>query len=261
MIRSGLVSITFRQLSPEALLDLVAQAELEAIEWGGDIHVPHGALEQARHVGKATLDRGLTVSAYGSYYRVGHPESAVDATGTPVPFEAIVETATLLGAPKIRVWAGNQGTDKADSAYFEKVVHDSRRIAAIGRSAGIQIAYEYHGNTLTDTDLAAKQLLEAVDHPAVVSFWQPRKQGTLENDLAGISAVQPWLSDIHVFSWHAKTGERLLLADRADDWRHYLDQIRQVPGDRFALIEFVRDDDPENFLRDATVLKHWLQKI
>jgi hypothetical protein len=44
MIQTGLVSITFRQLSPPAIIDLVRQAGLEGIEWGGDVHVPHGDL-------------------------------------------------------------------------------------------------------------------------------------------------------------------------------------------------------------------------
>lgn len=266
MILSGLVSITFRQLSPEQLLDLMVQAGLKAIEWGGDVHVPHGDSAEAHRVGKMTTERGLTVSAYGSYYRVGHPESAVDADGKPAIFEAIVETAAALGAPKIRVWAGNQGTDKASPAYFEQVVQDSQRIAAIGQSAGIQIAYEYHGNTLTDSDDAARHLLDAVNldatnlDPAILSYWQPRRLGTLENDLAGISAVQPWLSDVHVFSWHPKSGDRLPLAERATDWQRYLQRLNQIPGDRFALLEFVQDDEPDNFLRDAATLKRWLEE-
>ncbi len=41
MIKSGLVSITFRQLTCEQIVDLVSKAKLDAIEWGGDIHVPH----------------------------------------------------------------------------------------------------------------------------------------------------------------------------------------------------------------------------
>lgn len=264
MIHSGLVSITFRALPPAAVVDLVVQAGLDAIEWGGDIHVPHGDVAGARRVGAMTIDNGLTVAAYGSYYRVGHPESALGAADTPVPFEAIVETAIELGTPKIRVWAGTQGTDTADHAYFEQVVKDSQRIANLANSAGLVVAYEYHGNTLTDTVDAAKCLLETVNQEmvnpkAVRSYWQPRKLGNLEDDLAGIESVKPWLTDIHVFSWHETTGERLPLQDRADDWKTYLRQINQISGERFALLEFVQDDEPANFLRDAATLKKWLR--
>jgi hypothetical protein len=47
MIRTGLVSVTFRQLSAEEIIKLVVCAGLEGIEWGGDIHVPHGDLKRS----------------------------------------------------------------------------------------------------------------------------------------------------------------------------------------------------------------------
>jgi hypothetical protein len=50
---------------------------------------------------------------------------------------------------------------------------------------------------------------------------------------------------------------RLPLADGADRWREYL---RVLAGsDRWALMEFVAGDDPQNFLRDAATLRDWLK--
>ena len=68
-MQAGLVSVTFRSLTWRQTLELARQAGLTAIEWGGDIHVPHGALTHARQVGAATCQAGLRVAAYGSYYR------------------------------------------------------------------------------------------------------------------------------------------------------------------------------------------------
>jgi len=42
MIKIGLVSISFRDLFPKQIVDMVAEVGLDAIEWGGDVHVPHG---------------------------------------------------------------------------------------------------------------------------------------------------------------------------------------------------------------------------
>ena len=112
MISSGLVSITFRKLSPREIVDLVAKAQLDAIEWGGDVHVPHGDLSAAKDVHKMTNDAGLSLSSYGSYYRVGHDE--------PVPFGEVLETAVELKAPTIRVWAGKKGSNDADEAYRQR---------------------------------------------------------------------------------------------------------------------------------------------
>ena len=102
MIHPALVSITFRKLDPPAIVQLVKQACLVGIEWGGDIHVPHGDRARAREVRALTEEAGLTTYAYGSYYRAGHSEDE------GLSFEAVCASACALNAPTIRVWAGKQ---------------------------------------------------------------------------------------------------------------------------------------------------------
>ena len=254
MLHSGLVSITFRQLAPQEIVALVAQSGLDAIEWGGDIHVPHGDVAQARAVRRITEDAGIAIAAYGSYYRVGH--------GEPVPFEAVVESAVALGAPLIRVWAGKHGAAQADQAYWDRVVADSRAIADLAQQAGIAIAYEYHANTLTDTRDGALRLLETVAHPNVKTYWQPPAGATVADNLAGLTAILPWLTNVHVFSWRVSEGkrERMLLNAKTDEWMQYLAKVATTGRDHVAMIEFVRDDEPQNFLKDAATLKTWLSK-
>lgn len=253
MLHSGLVSITFRQLSAQEILRLVAQTGLEGIEWGGDIHAPRGDLVHAREVRRMTAEAGLRTAAYGSYYRVGHEDSG--------PFEAVLATAVELEAPLIRVWAGTQGADTAEAAYLDQVVEDSRRIADLAAQAKIKIAYEFHANTLTDTNEAAHKLLKAVAHENIASYWQPPRFSTLDYNLAGIAAVLPWLQHIHVFNWHINTGERLPLAEAQANWLRYLRKIAPTGRDHFAMLEFVKDDDPDIFLQDAATLKHWLKLV
>ncbi|RME57352.1 MAG: sugar phosphate isomerase/epimerase, partial [Caldilineae bacterium] len=230
------------------IVDLVARAGLQGIEWGGDVHAPHGDVAQARRVRQLTVDAGLEVVTYGSYYRVGHSETG--------PFGAVLESALALGAPTIRVWAGRRGSRDADDAYWAQVVEDAQSIADQARRAGVQIAFEYHGNTLTDTRESARRLLLAVDRPNVGSFWQPPLDASRAENLLGIDAVAPWLRHVHVFSWRRTPGgrERLPLAALEEDWRVYLGRVRALPSDRYALLEFVRNDDPEQFLADATCL-------
>ncbi len=212
--------------------------------------MPHGDEPTARAVRTLTEDAGLSVAAYGSYYRVGHLETG--------PFEAVLASAVELGAPLIRVWAGRQGTDTADAAYFDRVVQDSRRIADFAAQAGIPIVYEFHRNTLTDTNAAARHLLEAVDHRNVQSYWQPPRGYSIGENLAGLDAVLPWLAGVHVFNWHRTSYDRLPLAEAGAEWRQYLSKVAGSGRDLYALIEFVRDDTPEQFLADAAALKSWL---
>lgn len=252
MLKTGLVSITFRQLSPKEVVELVRKSGLKGIEWGGDIHVPHGNVSAAREVSRMTKDEGLEIAAYGSYYRVG-----CEGQENVPTFDSVLETAVELGAPLIRVWAGDRGSDKADEAFWAKVVEDSKRIGDMAQKEGITIAYEYHGNTLTDTLESVQNLLKQVDHSNVRTYWQPLPHHDMESRAKGLEEVLPWLENIHVFHWI--NVERHPLEGGNEEWNKYLQMIQGLEGERYALIEFVKDDQPEQFLKDAETLKSWLR--
>ena len=78
MIRPGLCSVTLRALEPSAVVELAAAAGLEAIEWGGDVHVPPGDVDRAGQVRTLTEGAGLAVASYGSYLRCEGPAAAVE---------------------------------------------------------------------------------------------------------------------------------------------------------------------------------------
>jgi 3-dehydroshikimate dehydratase len=259
MIRSGLVSVTFRKLTSRSIIDLVTRADLAGIEWGGDIHVPHGGTRVAQEVAQMTRDADLFVAAYGSYYRAGVSE----ADG--LAFERVLETAVALGAPTVRVWAGNRGSADADGACRSAVVEDARRIAVLAHAAGITVSFEYHRDTLTDTNTSAHRLLEEVGHPNVRVYWQPPIGMSSVECLQGLDAVSDYLSNAHVFQWTATTptavADRRPLAEGAGVWPQYLERIAATDRDHFALLEFVRGDEPEQFLADGRALNTWLTEL
>ena len=251
MVCPGLVSITFRNLLPTEIVALVTKTGLKGIEWGGDVHVPHGDLEQARKVRKMTEDAGLLVAAYGSYYVVGREK--------PVSFGTVLETAVALNAPTIRVWAGYKGSAAADNRYFDGIVRETQRIADLAEIAGVTISYEFHSGTLTDNHIYAARLLKEVAHNNVRTYWQPPGGIQKNTVFEGLETMLPWLSNIHVFHW--KLEKRYLLADGAALWTTYLQAIASTNRDHFAMIEFVKDNIPENFLRDAVMLNNWLSSV
>ena len=235
----GLVSVTFRQLRSTEVIDLAAKHGMLAIEWGGDVHVPTGDLAVARDVAARCVDAGIAVEAYGSYYR---------ATGD---FEPVLETALALGTSRIRVWAGQRGS--AEETDRAAVVDDLRRVAGTASAAGVEIAVEYHANTLTDTLASALDLFAAV--PALRPYWQPPVGSSVTDALAAVPALAPVAA--HVFSWD-DAGGRLPLAARAELWVPVLEELATLPGRRHVLLEFVRADDPVAFAEDAAVLRDWL---
>ncbi len=236
----GLVSVTFRQLTAEAVVELAASHGLRAIEWGGDVHVPVGSHGVAASVAARCADAGIAVAAYGSYYRAG----------VTAEFEPVLETAVSLGAPRIRVWAGDSGS------AFDVVAADLRRVAGLAAAAGVEIAVEYHANTVTDTLSSALALFGEV--PELRPYWQPPIGVSSADARAAVEALLPRLVTAHVFSW-SPTGERLPLADGAELWQPILARLAAEPGDRYALLEFVRDDSPAALAEDAATLHTWLR--
>ncbi|TLS49242.1 TIM barrel protein [Paenibacillus antri] len=249
MIRTGLVSITFRSLTPARVAALAAEAGLEAIEWGGDIHVPHGDVAAAREVARLTREAGLAVAAYGSYYRLAAgAEQAFD-------FDDVLSTALALGAPSIRVWAGDRGSDGADEAWRARATADARRIAEAAAREGVLVCLEYHARTLTDTCDSAIRLLREADHPNLRTLWQPEVGGSPERLLEELRRLAPWLEYVHAYHWEGR--ERHPFAEGEDVWRRYLNELSALPGDRFALLEFVAEDDPARLAEDAAALKRF----
>lgn len=249
MMRPGLTSITFRKLPAQEVVRLAAEAKLEGIEWGGDVHVPPGDLAAARQAAALTRDAGLVVSSYGSYYRTGDEASDV--------FPRVLETAVALGAPIIRIWAGRVGSAQADQSLRDRVADDGRRIAELAAKAGLRLACEWHGNTLMDTAASASALLDAVAHPAFQTYWQPHQRMAFADCLRDMDAALPRLAGVHVFHWDERTVARLPLQDGETVWKPYLTKAAQA-GSIFALLEFVMNDDPQQLLHDAAVLRSWL---
>jgi 3-dehydroshikimate dehydratase len=154
----------------------------------------------------------------------------------------------------VRVWAGRTGSAEADEEQWQRVIADARELAEAAAGEGIEIAFEYHRNTLTDTRASTARLLEQLDLPNVGTLWQPEPTRDAAENLADLTDVLPRLRNVHVFSWTPDRA-RLPLAAQAAEWETYLRAAETAPGDRYALLEFVARDDPTQLLQDASRLR------
>ncbi len=252
MLYSGALSITFRKLSCEEFIELVRKAELSSIEWGGDVHVPPGDLDNASRVGSLTRQAGLEVAAYGSYYRT---ESMAAAESD---FPAILETAKELGAPLVRVWAGTLGSADLTGEAREELVRHSRMLAEMAGEQDIVVASEYHNGTVTDTPDSAARFLEEVDHPNYRTLWQPHNGTPYETAIASLKQILPYLANLHVFHWWPDAAHRQPLAEGRERWQGYFEVARTTGRDHACMLEFVRNNDPAQFLEDARILRELL---
>ena len=239
----GLVSITYRKLTPAEIIPLVRDAGLSCIEWGSDVHVPQTDLANARRVGEMTREAGLTVSSYGSYYRLG----------TGQDFVPYLNAAEALGAPVIRIWAGTKDSSLVDEATLAALATEAKSISRTAAERGITIAFEYHHGTLTDTAPSALALVKTVNEPNCRLYWQPEFAKSQALILSDLELVASYVDLCHVFTWNPDHSRRPL-EDGTEVWREYL---TRVPAwkDKPLLLEFVPGDDPALLAREAEALR------
>ena len=248
MIHTGLVSISFRKLSPQQIIEAVKAAGLQCVEWGSDVHVPVGDAALADLVAKKTADAGLSTLTYGSYFRVGH---------TPLAeFDAYLDSACRLGAKNIRLWCGTVGSAQATPEVREKIVTEGRAAAEMAAKCGLNITLECHSGTLTDDCTSAMRYLAEVNHPAMRMYWQPSQFHSEAYNLDTAAAYAPYTEGVHVFQWDAS--HRYPLADGAQIWLKYLDIFRSQNRPIGLLLEFMHDDRLETLAETAATLQSWL---
>lgn len=251
MIETGLVSISFRDLSAEELIKATKAAGLAGIEWGGDVHVPPGNVEEAKRVCELTEAAGMKVFSYGSYYIAG--EQPIEA------FLPILESAKALGAPIIRIWAGDKATWRADAAYIDQVIADTQKVCDLAARENIGISYEYHGWTLTDNRFSACDVHREIGKDNMSLYWQPNPYLSHEDNLLALKMVLPSLSNVHVFHWDCGMN-RFPLESGSQVWKDYLNVIKADEKSHRLMFEYVKDDRLEQLNEDAQTLRRLLSE-
>ena len=245
--KTGIVSISFRDRTPEEILAAASEAGLDAVEWGGDVHVPHGDLSTAELVRELTAAKGIETVEYGSYYAIGKSDPAL--------FDAILNTARELGTSVIRVWA-HQGksSDTFTEEEYRACVADAKRICTA--AGDITVALECHPNTLTDEYHTELKFIRDVGCDNLKTFWQPNQHRPLEYNLDSIRALLPYIVSVHVYSWKRK--QRLPLEALEDEWAEYFELLSGK--DLNYMLEFMHDGNIETLKETAATLKKWLGK-
>ena len=243
----GLVSVSFRELTAERIVEIARDHCLEAIEWGGDIHVPSGNIEAARAVGELTRSSGLKVTEYGSYYRLG--VSAAD------DIDKVVTSACALGTGVVRVWAYNKGSEEITADEYKKTVEDARRICSLYPE--LEFCTECHNNTLTDDYRFNLKLIEDVDMPNFAAFWQPNQHKSHEYNLESAMALAPHVRSVHVFAWEGN--HKYPLERHRDRWIEYLKifaEHSKKDTNVNLMLEFMHDNAPASLGETAIELKN-----
>lgn len=247
MNKIGIVSISFRKHSKEEIAARAKDAGLDSIEWGGDVHVPHGDEKEAENAVKITHGYGLEVAEYGSYYIIGQSDESL--------FDKVLDSADILGTKLIRVWPGmNKPSDTFTSEEYEKYVSDAKRICNLAEKRGVTVALECHPNSLTDEYHTTLKFLSDVGCANLKMMWQPNQHRPLEYNVDSINALFEYIVAVHVFSWERKA--RLPLRAKESDWKKYIEILSKKQLN--YMLEFMHDDNIDTLKETAEVLKTWL---
>lgn len=244
---TGMTSVTFREKSIEEITHLAHTAGLSIIEWGADRHVlplDFDAVKTAR----LQMDKHeLFCPSYGSYYRM--IEKDEDA------FRAICKTSEALGANTVRAWLGRTGSERITAEQYSTLLEETKKLSGIAAEYGQTLAFEFHGKTLNDNGESSVAFLKDCAKENVKTYWQPLSYSDNEKNL---SLVLPYLSAVHVFTWDDDY-RRYPLADGTEAWKKYLQILKDADISTKLIMEFVKDDDAQQFLTDAAVLHDWIR--
>lgn len=242
MLKAGLVSISFRSKSPDEIISAAKSAGLDTIEWGSDGHAPFYDTERLRYIAEKQKAAGIKSCTYGTYFRIG-----VNYWGE---IYAYIAAAKILGAGILRVWCGNKASMDYSEAEEQKLISDSRRIAAAAENEGVTVCLEFHPHTFSDEMKSSLRLIKAVGSPAFKMYWQPNQFKTVEENMLSAAGLAEYVENIHVFNWDAH--RRYPLGEGIDIWRKYAACFK---GEHTMMLEFMPDDDIDSLTEEARALR------
>lgn len=242
LFKIGLCSIAFRERLLEYPLDVAADIGFQGVEiWGREPHISEEFdASRVAAVRRMVAERGLEVPVFGSYLRLGATNTNNSGNAS---LKDVLQIAAALGAPIIRVWASDVGSEEAEEGVWQETVREVREAAASAAKMGMILAAEMHSKTLADTGASARRLVEEVDSEAFGLNFQASSNLEEEKPMARLEAVLPKVVHLHAQNYAPLAGrgnrvERVALADGIIDYRSLVSRLREAGYQGYLAVEF-----------------------
>ena len=248
MFHTGLVSISFRSLTPEQIVDYMQEAGLRYVEWGSDVHAKKEDLETLHRIAALQQKNGIYCSSYGTYFHLGRDPLS--------DLPAYISAAQILGTNILRLWCGNKKSTEYMPEEKTAFLEQCRAAARIAEEHGVIFCMECHNNTYTQLLEGALELMEAVNSPAFRMYWQPNQFNSVAENIDYAKRIAEYTVHIHAFKWVGSN--KYPLAEGTADWTEYLKAFEgngAYHGEHGLLLEFMPDDRPESLKQEAATLK------
>ena len=240
--KAGLVSVSFRGLTPEAIMNLMKESNLGYIEWGSDVHAKPDDIDTLKSIADMQRDMGIECSSYGTYFRIG-----VNKTEEIYDY---INAAKILGTDTLRLWCSDKSASKFTDEEKKALFEECRRLAEIAEEEKVILCMECHINTFTDSIESSLELMEETASPAFRMYYQPNQYKTEKENLCYASKISEYTTNIHVFNWKEK--EKYPLSEAKEIWTEYL---KNFDGERYLLLEFMPDGKEESLITEANTLR------
>lgn len=242
MYKLGLVSISFRDKSPEEILSAMKNAGLSYIEWGSDIHAPFNDLGKVKEVCELQKKYKIECCSYGTYFRLGE---------TPIEeLELYIKAAKLLGTNILRLWCGNKDSKNYSEDEREKLFSVCRKAAEIATKNDVVLCLECHNKTYTQYLSGAIEVMEYVNSPSFRMYWQPNQFREFDENMEYAEKISSYIEHIHVFKWRGQ--KKYSLNEGIGEWKEF---ISCFSGDHCLLLEFMPDNNIKSLEHEAAALK------
>ena len=244
-MKLGLTSLTFRKRSIRETAEIAASLGLSGIEWGvSDLHMNLGSKEKAQEIKALSAEYGLEVFSLGSYCTMTDYADCVKN----------LQTAAMLDAPIIRVWAGEKASAAVAPEEYKRITENAAKMADDAVKYGITLGFEYHRNTLTDTAEGAVRLVRDIGADNAKLYWQQDSEISLAENEKNLLTVKPYLcGNLHIHNYTDAAFSYMPLEGIRDRIGRYYELLSD--RDYRLMVEFCRKSLPESLADDVRVLR------
>ncbi len=242
MYELGLVSISFRNHTPEEILKAMKKADLSVIEWGSDVHAPCDDFKKIKEIVALQEKYQIKCCSYGTYFRMG--------TNKPEEIIPYISAAKALGTNVLRIWCGCSCPEKCKKCGKHNLLGEAQQLAEIAEKENVILCLECHHSTYTEDLNPISEMLKKINSPNFQMYWQPNQYKDFNTNIYYAEKIASYVKIVHVFNWDGDN--RLPLNNAVDTWREYLKVIgKEIP----LLLEFMPDGDINSLNTEADALK------
>ena len=241
LYKKGIASISFRNHTPEEILLASKKAGLDCVEWGSDFHAPYNDLESLKKLVTLQDELGIYCSSYGTYFKIG--------VSNIEELKEYISAAKILGTDTIRVFCGNKRCDRYPKKEKAFIISECKRVAEIAQKSNVTVCLERHNNSYTETIEGALELMETINSPNFLMYWQPNQFVPVEENIKYAKMIAQYVKNIHVFNW--SYDDRCSLSEGVDTWVEYLEYFE---NDKILLLEFMPDDSLDSLEKEVVSL-------